>query len=45
MVKVRMIKMNLPEAIPESIPSYFLCQIKEAVLVNDYLQKKNTYII
>ena len=39
------VKIKMPEAIPESICSYFFCEIKEAVLVNDYLQKKNTYII
>ena len=30
----------MSEAIPESIRSYFFCEIKEAVLVNDYLPKK-----
>ena len=45
MVIVRMIGLmmnfqKMPEAIPESICLYFFCEIKEAVLVNDCLQKK-----
>ena len=33
----------MPEAIPESIRSYFFCEIKETVLVNGYLQKKHLH--